>query len=381
MIQPVKYNAVNWVDGMKISQKHFIDQENFVIDAIRDSGSQQINSFNYGLLPIATGVTNKNIFEVYNTATSDVQLVINQCNAITPAGYRIALHDLTVNIKSLMHGMSSGENLKDGIYYILISVNPFDKVPFGDVDSEETPPRHPNTQAKHHIELLPESSVNHHHTSGNYLLIGRVMIQNNIAKADENFIPPCTSIHSHPTLLDRYNVFAKTMGNLQQYALKIIQKASFKNQNTVLANNVKALCTTLINHSATTYFQYRNIVPQLSPVYFVDLFARQALLLFNITQTLPAQELEEMLNYSFEWSDVSPHLLLSQLSAVGEINYSHSQCGSYMVYIKNLLISLETIFEKLSSLEYIGQKKENIIVNEQEVQKVSKEKRGWSILD
>jgi hypothetical protein len=46
-----------------------------------------------------------------------------------------------------------------------------------------------------------------------------------------------------------------------------------------------------------------------------------------------------------------------------------------------MLRSLETIFSKLSELDYIGQRKENIIVNEQEVTTNTNPKRGWSVLD
>ena len=46
-----------------------------------------------------------------------------------------------------------------------------------------------------------------------------------------------------------------------------------------------------------------------------------------------------------------------------------------------MLGSLEVIFAKLSELEYIGQRKENIIVNEQEVAQNNNTKRGWSVID
>lgn len=61
MIQPIKHNAINWVDGMKVSQMHLNEQDNFIIDSIRDSNSLQINNFNYGLLPM-TGQFSRKLF-------------------------------------------------------------------------------------------------------------------------------------------------------------------------------------------------------------------------------------------------------------------------------------------------------------------------------
>ena len=166
MIQPIKHFAINWVDGMKVSQRHLNDQDNFLIDTIRDSNSLAITTYNYGLLPISNEFTDRTIFDVHNTATNDVQLVIKHCSAITMAGYRIELNDRRVSVKSLAKSMN--EEQADGEYYILISVNPFDKVPFGDIDPEEIPPRHPNTQSNHHIELLPVTSLNSSYSGGNY---------------------------------------------------------------------------------------------------------------------------------------------------------------------------------------------------------------------
>ncbi|NAW50025.1 hypothetical protein GNY06_00990 [Elizabethkingia argentiflava] len=380
MIQPIKNHAVNWADGMKVSERHLKAHDNFIQDTIRDSNSLGCNSFNYGLLPISMEKNNEeSIFDVYSSPTKDVQLVIKHCSALTLAGYRIALSDYKTNIKSLM---KSAEGHEEGIgesFYILVSSDPFQRVPFGDIDSDEIPPRHPFTDTKYTIELIPESTLAS--TGGNYIIIGKVNIKGDIAEADQNFIPPCTNIHSHPALLSYYNSFAKSMGNLQQYALTIIQKAINTNQNSVLANNVKTLCHSLINHIAHVYFNYRNIVPHQPPIYMIEVFSGMALHIYYSTQVLAKGELEEMLNYSYEWSDVAPHTLLNQLSAVTEINYNHNNCGEHLHEIQRLLKSLEIIFSKLSSLDYIGQRKENIIVNEQDITPTNKIKKGWSLLD
>ncbi|MBM7419848.1 MULTISPECIES: hypothetical protein [Chryseobacterium] len=381
MIQPIKHFAINWVDGMKVSQRHLNDQDNFLIDTIRDGNSLGITNYNYGLLPLSNEFTDKTIFDVHNTATNDVQLFIKNCSAVTLAGYRLELKDRRVSVKSLAKSLNLDENQMDGEYYILISVNPFDKVPFGDIDPEEIPPRHPNSHANYHIELLPVSSLNSNHSGGNYLVVGKVDFKGNIAQVNTNFIPPCTSIQSHPVLIDYYNGFAKSIGNLQQYAFKIIQKASHKNQNTALALNVKALCTVLVNTFGDMYFQFRNIIPYQPPVFLIETFATLALRMYNSTQVLVPGELEEMLNYSLEWSEIAPHTLLNQLSTVAETNYDHHNSGEPLLYISQMLRSLETIFSKLSELDYIGQRRENIIVNEQEVSSNTNPKRGWSVLD
>lgn len=380
MIQPIKHHAINWIDGMKISQKHFDAQENFIIDTLRDTSSLALNNFNYGLLPTTTGKDKKEgVFEIYGTATNDVQLIIKDCNAITASGYRISLSDYTTSVKLLSSTLNT--NKQDVDYYILVCVNPFDKVAFGDLDPEEVPPRQPHTLAKYHIELVEAGLVNTKHAGGNYLIIGKVTLSNSGIKADHDFIPPCTSMQSHYELMQYHTQFRQIIGRLQQYAFKIIQKTPNQQQNMAFAQNVKSLCNALINHYANTYFQFRNIAPEHPPIYMVDIFAQLALHLYNATQSMPAAALEEMLNYTYEWSEISQHTLLNQLSTVTEINYDHNNCGNHFRDIQNLLNSLERMLSKLSELDYIGQRKENIVVNEKDITPTEKITAGWSVLD
>lgn len=382
MIKPLQYHAVNWVDGMKISREHLVHQENFVIDLLRDANSIPINALNYGLLPATEKYGDKNLYEIHNTATNDAQLVIKKCTAVTLAGHRIELTDYKVNIRRLAKEMTGAtQEEAEGVYYILASVNPFEKIPFGDIDSEEIPPRHPFTQPSHRIELVDVSVLNGSFSGGNYLVLGKVAIKSGIAQIDSNFIPPCTAVESHPKLMEYHGSFSSALGNIRQSAFKIIQKTSHKNQNNVMADNVKTMCRTIIRHTGENYFQLKNMVPVQPPVVMMNIFAKLALHLYNDTQMMVQAELEELLNYSMEWSEISPHTLLNQLSTVAEINYDHHNTGEDFFNISQLLKSLEHIFGKLSDLDYIGQRKENIIVNEQEVKSTNDPKKGWSVID
>ncbi|AWL78017.1 MULTISPECIES: hypothetical protein [Capnocytophaga] len=379
MIQSIKHLAVNWVDGMKVSEKHFITHDNHITDTIRDANSLRINKFNYGLLPQWNKEDKNTLFDIYNTATNDVQLVIRSCSAVTAAGFRIELRDYKVNIKSLLQKNQTNDS--SGGYYILISVNPYERIPYGDIDPEEKPPRYPYTVAKYHIDVMSSSSFNEHQVNGNFLAIGKVAFNGEMVQADQSFIPPCTTVSSFPKMMDYYSNFAKLMGDIQSYSINIVQKSTKSGQNSVLANNIKLMCSTIVNHIANVYFSYRNQIPELPPIYMIEIFSQMALHLHNTTQSIAASELEEMLNYTYEWSDIAPHTLLNQLSVVAEINYNHNNCSNHMANIELLLQYLDSTFKKLNDLDYIGQRKENIIVNEQEIAGNSKIQKGWSVLD
>ena len=205
--------------------------------------------------------------------------------------------------------------------------------------------------------------------------------KNGMANADVSFIPPCTTVNNHPLLLKYYQDFAKTIASLQQFATRIIQKNHYKNQNVALTQSIKELCSVMLSQFGDWYFYYRNISHQIAPIFMIDMFSKLAHSIYIAIEKIPEKEKEEALNYCYEWSDVPPHLLLNQLSAVVEINYDHYKNGEYMKSINMLLTSLYNIWEKLSGLEYIGQHKENIIVKEQALTQVVKDKKGWNILD
>lgn len=381
MIEPIKHYAVNWVDGMKISKEHLIQQENFIIDSIRDTNSVKINAFNYGLLPFSDSYGDKRIFEIQSTATNDAQLIIKKLSAVTLAGHRIEINDFKVNIRSLAKDLHTEDNDNNGDYYILASINPFDKISFGEINSEEIPPRHPFTKANSKIELVDTSLLLSGYSGGNYIILGKVAIKSGIAQIDEHFIPPCTSVEAHPKLVEYYNQYSHSMSNLRVFSFKILQKVAHKNQNDELANNVKTICKSLISHISENYFEFKNMVYNQPPIYMMNVFSKLALYLYNDTQMMIPAELEEMLNYSLEWSEVAPHTLLNQLSSVAEIDYVHHDTGEIFRNTQIMLKSLEQVLGKLSELDYIGQRKENVIVNEQQVKSTNDPKKGWSVLD
>ncbi|SFI49621.1 hypothetical protein [Halpernia frigidisoli] len=381
MIEAIKHYAVNWVDGMKISREHLVQQENFILDSVRDANSVKINAFNYGLLPFSDSYGDKRIFEIQSTATNDAQLIIKKLSAVTMSGHRIEISDFKVNIRSLAKDMPADNNESNGDYYILASVNPFDKVSFGEINSEEIPPRHPFTKANSKIELIDTALLINGYSGGNYIILGKVTIKSGIAQVDERFIPPCTSLESHPKLVEYYNQYSHSMSNLRIYAFKILQKVAHKNQNDELAFNVKTVCKTVVNHISENYFSFKNIVYNQPPIFMMNVFSKLALHLYNDTQMMIPAELEEMLNYSLEWSEVAPHTLLNQLSNVAEIDYVHHDTGEIFYNTQIMLKSLEQVLGKLSELDYIGQRKENVIVNEQQVKSTNDPKKGWSVLD
>jgi hypothetical protein len=388
MIIPPKHAAVNWIDGMSVSHHNFLDTENYFIDSIRDVASVSVNSFNFGLLPPLKGSgAQLSSYEVSKTATNQVQIRLHECQAITSAGMRISISGTEANLLSKSINLVT-ENKEDATtdnskeyYYVIITVQPFERNPTGHPDPEEVPIRQPYTQPKYDIQVSSSNNVNIEELGGYHLVIGRLIRNGDDFFKDENFIPPCSSINSYSRLSDHYEMIGIAIDNLQNLSLQIIGKINYKNQKSEIAQNIKAICKTIIDFSSRDYFYLRNIVHQQPPIFLVSNISALANSLFTSIQTMSEKDKEELLNYFFEWNDLSPVTFLNHLSDIIEINYSHYQTGAYMKAIRQLLQSLVLVLQKLNTLEYIGQHKENIVVKEEVMVQSVKERKGWSFLD
>ncbi len=390
MITPTKYLGINWTEGMKVGKDHFIETENFILDHLRDVASVAINTYNFGLLPPLAGsgaLLTK--YEVSKTATNQLQIRINNCQAITPGGIRISIgmEGLTSNALSealSLTGEGSASGLPEGRqeqYYVMLVVNPFDRIAWGNPDPEEIPVRQPYTQPRYEVQLVHAGSINEDHLGAYHLVIGRITRKGNDFFKDEDFIPPCTSISSSEKLMQQYQSAGRAIDELQNISLQIIQKIIYKNQKSAVAQNIKALCQTILGYCNQHYFYFRNMAYQQPPVHLINALSVLSNYLYTALQVMPEKEKEELLNYFFEWSDITPVYFLNKLSEIIEINYSHYHAGNCMQAITGLLNNIVFIWQKLNTLEYIGQHKENIVVKEEVLVQTSKEKKGWSILD
>ena len=84
----ITHYPVNWIDGMKLSSSHFIAEQDFVTDSLRDAIALQTTDLNYGLQPVAGDSVKMHVLlDHYN----QLQLTLEECHAITPNGIRIQI--------------------------------------------------------------------------------------------------------------------------------------------------------------------------------------------------------------------------------------------------------------------------------------------------
>lgn len=387
MPTPKRYYAINWTDGMKISREHFVQQENYIINLLSDTFATQLQPFNYGLLPAPLPNQYANDLSLEYKTTGELEIHLRRFDAITPGGLRITVGNDEVSSGlhfSTQVSTAGKNNVLDNTeeaYYVVLSLNPYEKLPVGQLNPMEAPPRHPYTMPSMELSMMPDDQFNPAYLGSYFVLIGRIVRKGGSLVKDDQFIPPCTSIRSHPQLMKFYENIGLYLNELQQSALSIVHKVKSKAQQPDLAKNIQRFCEETLAYIAQIYFSFRNVAHNLPPIYTIQDISSLANRLLNNIHMLTEKDKEEMLKYIFEWSDIQPSQLESQLAQAIELKYEHTRIGDHMKQADDVVRLLAHIFQRLNKLDYIGIHKENIVVKEEVITQTIKTKKGWNILD
>lgn len=380
-----EYKLVNWVEGMDVQNTHFEQGENYFIQRISDTQRTFLTSYNYGLLPSTNKKDDASEFDISERVTGKMEIRLKRCNAIISGGFRIAYNPPEGDYLLYTHSLdiNNEENTSNNIQYwdVILSIDPYKRIPDG-IPNEEIPPRHPDVTEHYQISMAPQGSVNSDQLGVNHLTIGRIRLRGGRYEVDTNYIPPCTSIKSHPELINYYERFGSCLNDIERASKIIISKVRNRNQNSPIANHISTICENMMTYIATIYFEYRNMGKDSAPIQVVNYFSTLSHIAFANLNFINKIEKEELLKYFYEWSDITPGSFEEMLSNTLSLIYEHHSIRSVMLQVENFLRIMSELWLKLSTLEYIGQHKENIVVSERvHQQEVARAKGGWTILD
>lgn len=371
---------VNWQDSMELSAAHFRQQEDYFINEIRESLAVRMTSYNYGLLPVVGEQDKDEGIHISQHVTEHVDVRVEYCNAITPSGLRL-YYDSSQTGQALEKTFTPPKDKEQTIqqWDVIIAADPFDRQVSGLLDPAENPPRYPDAEPTCRIYVMPAGKSGSKELGAHYLTIGRIRISGNRYVVDADYIPPCTTMKSHPALTEYYEHFKEALSNLEKTSVQIISKVRNQSNRSVLPGNIAQVCEDLLAYIAADFYGFSNKGSFYAPIDVVGYMAGVAHRLYVSLQRLSGVNRDELLRYFYEWSNVSPGSFTQSLSETLEITYDHNQIRSVMVKINLFLDTLLSLWQRISRLEYIGQHKENIIVSEQSSAEVTKASRGWSV--
>jgi len=381
-----KYKLVNWQESMSVGYEHLQQLENYFIERLGDNLATRLTGYNYGLLPSSDRRSGSSEFDISERITGKVEIKLRSCNAITIGGYRISYNP--DHSEYLLYTHSFEEERKqdntDSKYWdIILSVDPFERIPTGVPNEKENPPRHPDITENYQLSIISKGKTNYEQLGMYHLVIGRIRQHGGRYEVDTNYIPPCTSMNSHPDLLRYYENFGVYLNDIERASKVIISKIRNRQQNSPMAFHIGEMCENMMRYIASIYFLYRNTGRDAVPVEIVNYFSTLAHTSFISLNFIGKAEKEELLKYFYEWSDVTPGSFEELLSDTLSIIYDHNNIRSVMLQLESYLRLMSELWIKLSSLEYIGQHKENIVISERSYQQENKKKEtgGWIILD
>lgn len=374
MQEPLKYFHVNWVDGMKINKDHFIAMENNFSDRIKDVIGCSINKYNYGLLPPLYGKDSslKIVLNIDNQNSLRVKMF--ECRAITPGGSRIEIYENSADIQGFTLPFPETayefDTSKENTLYIVLSVNPFSRIPVGNADPSEEPPRYPYTIPELKIHLIPEEQLSKQEMGINFLFIGKIRITEDQTEIIKDYIPPCTSIRSYPQLIVLHAEFDKFFSQLELDVLNILKKIHEKELSNVLAKVVSHLSEYLIFFLSTNILYFRWMIIDQPPLAMFEFIASFARVIKNTIDANSGKEKEELLNYFSDWCNLKQGEFENVLINTVNFHYDHTHIQETAVLMTQFSEVINSLFNKLSKLEYIGKKKgTNIFVKEQTTKK------------
>jgi hypothetical protein len=380
-----RHRLVNWVEGMDVEFKHLQQTEDYFINRIYDNQAVRLKSYNYGLLPPVGEQSNFTEFNISEHVTGKVEIRLRRCNAITAAGCMISFNPDQKDYLLYTHTFGKDkEQESQGIKFwdVILSIDPFKRIPVGIPDNGEIPPRHPDVTEYYRLSIAPQGKIKQEQLGFYHLVIGRVRQQGQRYEVDTSYIPPCTGMGSYPDLLDYYERFGRYLNDIERTSKIIVGKVRNRTQNSPVANHIACVCEDMMRYISSIYFTYRNMGREMTPAEITGYFSTLAHTCYINLNFINKTEKEELLKYFYEWSDVTPGSFEELLANTLSIIYDHNSIRSVMLQIESFLHIFSELWIRLSSLEYIGQHKENIVVSERLNQvETPKTKGGWTILD
>lgn len=375
MANQIYYLPVNWVDGMKINKNHFIEEQNARIQDQAFAAGAHITAINYGLLPPVAGEHNPVKLYINMDNQQQVSVKLLYCRAITPGGVVIHIEqDAGNNIAETSEkitGLSVPfSELKENseTYYVVLAVNPYERIPAGNANAEELPPRIPYTLPRYSLSLLAEENLQNQKPGLYQLVIGKFFIKEQNILVDEDYIPPCVTAGSHPELTDIFAGMEEFLSKMELYSTQILQKIIIKKQQNELALIVQKICENILQYTNSHAMVYRWSMLHQPPLYMLSVIASMARVLKNTLDQYLGSGKEELMNYFTEWCDLNQGELEKLITELTVDRYSHENINNTVEKTAMFTRSVSSLFHNLSRLDYIGKKKDaNIFVKEEVV--------------
>lgn len=361
-----KHFPVNWIDGMKINKGHFIAQDNAWTDALQEVGALTTSPIRFGIL--AATYPGEDTFNVKlsldNQQTLRVSLLA--CQGVTPGGVKINLpafqgysRAATDGAPALSFSFSFQEAKAATLWWVILTVNPFDRQPAGNPDLAENPPRYPYVLPTCSLQIVSEQEYNQFMYHPYALTVGKVLVNGNNVTVDYDYIPPCYSLSASPDLVNLHAEIDQFLARLEILCSQVVQKIFQKDQQNEISRLVLFLCDRVILYLGQAITHLRWMMLHESPAALFQCVANLARVMKNTIDLRIGSGKDLLVNYLSDWSELKQGELESILTGMANIRYDNNDINRNIGQITLFVETTRRLFEKLNTLEFIGKQKES----------------------
>lgn len=381
-MKKIKYLPINWQNGMLLTEKYFRHTHCEFIENLHQARQERLTRYNYGLGESPNGDTEAVQLEIVGSSIDSVQLSLKYCNAITHSGSAILYSEElygsfrpTVSLAGL-----SQEALEQGVL-VALTADPYEGVPVGYPSPNESPLRHPHVLPKIALSVLPIGAANASFLSEEFIVIGKGQASGGFFSLDVNYIPPVQRLKYSPKLLKSYQSILAQLQMLDTQITHIYKKNLGDRRRSDLTASLFSMCSEIQMFNAQHFFALEYTVVEQPPVEFFQKINIMARSVANALIRLQTKDFEALLQYFYEWTDVTPSEFDHALNNMVALKYDHIDIEHALIVSKDFTNKLSTILGKMSELEYVGLIRENIIISDDSYEKEEKPRRTFRFLD
>ena len=364
MAENIKHFPVNWIEGMKINKNHFIELQDNIEDLIRDARNLEVNELHYGLL--ATNFARPFQYSISIDTHNELSVDIKMLKLVTPCGGRVEITDFTgpffqkIELKDF--------DLKENNYFLILNVDPYQRIPSGEQNMEEIPPRFPNATSKYFITTVIETEVNQNNIGALQFPLAKFKASAETCEILTDFIPPSLTVNSHPNLISLFEKYNTFFTQLEFNTVQIIQKIKFRNNTedeNVIANMVHVACEKILQYVEKHITDNKWISFNTKPITVLETVVSLARTLKNCFDTFSGDGKEMLFNYFSEWTDTKSGDYERLFTDTINIKYKAYDIEPTVNQVMFFISKMESLFSLLNQLDYIGKKRDaGIFVNE-----------------
>lgn len=361
-----KYFGVNWVDGMKINKDHFIAQDNALNDTLNDATSINLSPIRFGVMPpSAAGENTFNVtLSVDNLNTLKATVISLQ--AITSGGVRINYPALAQSEMPISTTFPFTATNSESVYWVVINMLPHKRLPVGSPDAAESPARFPFVQMDSELLVISDSQYVQYAYHPHALIIGKVSVNGNTIKVEDDYIPPCIAVNASPDLMGLHAELDQFFATMEMRCAQIVQKIFRRSQQNDLSELAQFLCDRIMLYIGQSLTDLRWSQLYESPAKMFSTVVGLARVMKNTIDLRIGSGKDELMNYLSEWCELNQGELENMLSRLTAMQYNHNDVNGNIGPIIHFAKVTGKLFESLSNLEFIGKRKESGIFVKEE---------------